>query len=84
MSGLRKSTKLGGPPQDVTAAGGVGPLVIVLARLVVMVGELLIMELVDVVELENPEPAGSNWWSVHAPCWHPANDEWQATYYCWY
>jgi hypothetical protein len=61
MSGLRRVTTLTGPPQDVMAARGVGPLVIVLATLVVMVSELLIMELVDVVELENPEPAGYKW-----------------------
>jgi hypothetical protein len=60
-SGLRKLTILTGPPQDVMAAGSVGPLVIVLATLVVMVSELLIVELVDVVELENAEPAGCKW-----------------------
>jgi hypothetical protein len=49
---------LTGPPQDVMAAEAVGPLVIVSATLVVMVSELLVMELVDVVESENPEPAG--------------------------
>ena len=54
-------TILTGPPQDAIAAEGVGPLVIVLVTLAVMVSELLIMELVDVIELENPEPTGCNW-----------------------